>query len=44
MKHKAGELYMRNLYFDDFEDLACDIADTYDALDYDDEEDVVIIA
>ena len=35
---------MRNLYFDDFEDLACDIADTYDALDYDDEEDVVIIA
>ena len=35
---------MRNLYFDDFEDLACDIADTYDALDYDDEEDVVIIS
>ena len=35
---------MRNLYFDDFEDLACDIADTYDALDYDDEEDVVMIA
>ena len=35
---------MRNLYFDDFEDLACDIADTYDALDYDDEEDVAIIA
>ena len=34
---------MRNLYFDDFEDLACDIADTYDALDYD-EEDVAIIA
>ena len=35
---------MRNLYFDDFEDLACDIADTYDALDYDDEEDIAIIA
>ena len=35
---------MKNLYFDDFEDLACDIADTYDTLDYDDEEDVVIIA
>lgn len=35
---------MRNLYFDDFEDLACDIADTYDALDYDDEEDVEMIA
>ena len=35
---------MRNLYFNDFEDLACDIADTYDTLDYDDEEDVVIIA
>ena len=35
---------MRNLYFDDFEDLACDIADTYDALDYDDEEDVAIIS
>lgn len=42
--HKAGELYMRNLYFDDFEDLACTVADTYDALDYDDEEDVVMIA
>ena len=35
---------MKNLYFDDFEDLACDIADTYDALDYDEEEDVAIIA
>ena len=35
---------MRNLYFDDFEDLACAVADTYDALDYNDEEDVVIIA
>ena len=35
---------MKNLYFDDSEDLACDIADTYDTLDYDDEEDVAIIA
>ena len=35
---------MENLYFDDFEDLACDIADIYDALDYDDEEDIAIIA
>ena len=35
---------MRNLYFDDFEDLACAVTDTYDALDYNDEEDVVIIA
>ena len=35
---------MRNLYFEDFEDLACAVADTYDTLDYDDEEDVVIIA
>ena len=35
---------MENLYFDDFEDLACAVADTYDALDYDDEEDVAIIA
>ena len=35
---------MRNLYFDNFEDLACDIADTYKALDYDDEEDIAIIA
>ena len=35
---------MENLYFEDFEDLACVIADTYDALDYDDEEDVAIIA
>ena len=35
---------MKNLYFDDFEDLACVVADTYDALDYDDEEDVVMIA
>ena len=34
---------MENLYFDDFEDFSCVIADTYDALDYD-EEDVAIIA
>ena len=35
---------MRNLYFDDFEDLACDIADTYDSLKCEDSEDVAIIA
>ena len=35
---------MRNLYFDDFEDLACDITDTYDSLDGEDFEDVAIIA
>ena len=34
---------MKNLYFDDFEDFSCVIADTYDALDYD-EEDITIIA
>ena len=34
---------MKNLYFDDFEDFSCAVADTYDALDYD-EEDVAIIA
>ena len=34
---------MKNLYFDDFEDFSCVIADTYDALDYD-EKDVAIIA
>ena len=34
---------MENLYFNDFEDFSCVIADTYDALDYD-EEDVAIIA
>ena len=34
---------MERLKFNDYEDLACDIADTYDALDYD-EEDVAIIA
>ena len=35
---------MKNLYFDDFEDLACDIADTYDSLKGEDFEDVAIIA
>ena len=34
---------MNNLYFDDFEDFACAVADTYDALDYN-EEDIAIIA
>ena len=34
---------MTNLYFDDFEDFSCVIADTYDALDYD-EEDVAVVA
>ena len=34
---------MKNLYFDDFEDFSCTVADTYDALDYG-EEDVAIIA
>ena len=35
---------MKNLYFDDFEDLACDIADTYDSLKCEDFEDVAIVA
>lgn len=35
---------METLYFDDFEDFSCAIADTYDALDYDEEEDIAIIA
>lgn len=35
---------MKNLYFDDFEDFACAVADTYDALDGEDFEDVAIIA
>lgn len=43
MKHKAGELYMRNLYFEDFEDLACDIADKFDMVK-DDFGDIAIIA
>ena len=34
---------MKNLYFDDVEDFSCAVAETYDALDYD-EEDVAIIA
>ena len=34
---------MKNIYFDDFEDFSCAVVDTYDALDYD-EEDVAIIA
>ena len=42
--HKAGELYMRNLYFDDFEDLACDIADRFDRLDKEEFEDIAVIA
>ena len=35
---------MRNIYFDDFEDFACAVADSYDTLDYEDEEDIVVIA
>ena len=35
---------MKNLYFEDFEDLACDVADTYDSLKCEDFEDVAIIA
>ena len=35
---------MKNLYFDDFEDLACTVADTYDSLKGEDYEDVAIIA
>lgn len=35
---------MRNLYFDDFENLACSVADTYDSLKSEDFEDVAIIA
>ena len=35
---------MKNLYFDDFEDLACSVADTYDSLKGEDFEDVAIIA
>ena len=35
---------MKNLYFDDFEDLACSVADTYDSLKGEDYEDVAIIA
>ncbi len=36
---------MKNLYFNDFEDFACEVADTYDAIrDGDDLNDVAIIA
>ena len=35
---------MKNLYFDDFEDFACAIADTYDALDKEEFEDIAVIA
>ena len=35
---------MKNIYFDNFEDLACDIADKFDSLDGEDFEDVAIIA
>ena len=35
---------MERLEFNDYEDFACAVADTYDALDYDDEEDIAIIA
>ena len=35
---------MENLYFDDFEDFSCVIADTYDSLKGEDYEDVAIIA
>ena len=35
---------MRNLYFDDFEDLACDIAGKFDRLDKENFEDIAVIA
>ena len=35
---------MKNLYFDDFEDLACDIADRFDRLDKENFEDIAVIA
>ena len=35
---------MKNLYFDDFEDLACDIADRFDRLDKENFEDISVIA
>lgn len=35
---------MKNLYFDDFEDLACDIADKFDRLDKEEFEDISVIA
>ena len=35
---------MKNLYFDDFEDFSCTVADTYDALDGENFEDIAVIA
>ena len=35
---------MKNLYFDDFEDLACDIADNFDELNKEEFEDIAVIA
>ena len=35
---------MKNLYFDDFEDLACDIADKFDELNKEKFEDIAVIA
>ena len=35
---------MKNIYFDDFEDLACDIADRFDRLDKEEFEDIAVIA
>ena len=35
---------MKNIYFDDFEDLACDIADKFDRLDKENFEDIAVIA
>ena len=35
---------MENLYFDDFEDLACDIADKFDELNKEEFEDIAVIA
>ena len=35
---------MKNLYFDDFEDLACDIADRFDELNKGNFEDIAVIA
>ena len=35
---------MKNLYYDDFEDFACAVADSYDSLKCEDFEDVAIIA
>ena len=35
---------MENLYFDDFEDLACDIADKFDRLNKENFEDITVIA